>query len=117
MRRLFLAAAVLCASVARAYADNDVGQGIDGFGLPIDLQQSCDDAAFNDLLEPVGFYRGGSTARRLYIAGIVGGVLLLLACLCGLAWKWRRRKASPSSRGLELRHVQGQVLCPVRLLE
>jgi hypothetical protein len=51
------------------------------------------------------------------IAGVGGGVLLLIAGLCGLAWKWRRRKASPSSRGLELRHVQGQVLCPVRLLE
>jgi hypothetical protein len=46
MRRLLLAAAVLCASVARAYADNGVGQSIDDFGLPIDLQQSCDDAAF-----------------------------------------------------------------------
>ena len=51
------------------------------------------------------------------IAGVGGGVLLLMTGLCGLAWKWRRRKASPSSRGLELRHVQGQVLCPVRLLE
>jgi hypothetical protein len=47
----------------------------------------------------------------------VGGGVLLIAGLCGLAWKWRRRKASPNSRGLELRHVQGQVLCPVRLLE
>jgi uncharacterized protein (TIGR03382 family) len=51
------------------------------------------------------------------IASVGGGVLLLMAGLCGLAWKWRRRKASPSSRGLELRHVQGQVLCPVGLLE
>jgi hypothetical protein len=41
------------------------------------------------------------------IAGVGGGVLLLMTGLCGLAWKWRRRKASPSSWGLELRHVQG----------
>ena len=72
MRRLLLAAAVLCASVARAYAVNDVGQSIDDFGLPIDLQQSCDDAAFNDLIEPVSFFRGNTNTRRLYIAGIVG---------------------------------------------
>ena len=72
MRRLLLAAAVLCASVARAYAVNDVGQSIDDFGLPIDLQQSCDDAAFNDLIEPVSFFRGNRNTRRLYIAGIVG---------------------------------------------
>ena len=72
MRRLLLAGAVLCASVARAYADNGVGQSIDDFGLPIDLQQSCDDAAFNDLIEPVSFFRGNTNTRRLYIAGIVG---------------------------------------------
>ena len=72
MRRLLLAAAVLCASVARAYADNGVGQSIDDFGLPIDLRQSCDDAAFNDLIEPVSFFRGNTNTRRLYIAGIVG---------------------------------------------
>ena len=48
------------------------------------------------------------------IAGGVSFVLLLLAGLCGLAWKRRRMKASPSSRGLELRQVQGHVLSPVR---
>ena len=83
MRRLLLAAAVLCASVARAYADNGVGQSLDYFGLPIDLQQSCDDAAFNDVLEPVGFYRGGNTVRRLYIAGIVGGSFATLGTPLG----------------------------------
>ena len=72
MRRLLLAAAVLCASVARAYAGNGVGQSTDDFGLPIDLQQSCGDAAFNDLIEPVSFFRGNTNTRRLYIAGIVG---------------------------------------------
>ena len=72
MRRLLLAAAVLCASVARAYAGNGVGQSTDDFGLPSDLQQSCGDAAFNDLIEPVSFFRGNTNTRRLYIAGIVG---------------------------------------------
>lgn len=72
MHRLFLAAAMLCACVARADADNGCGHGIDDFGLPIDLQQPADDAAISDLLEPVGFFRGGGAGRRLYIAGIVG---------------------------------------------
>ena len=83
MRRLLLAAAVLCAFVARANANNDVGQSIDDFGLPIDSQQSCDDAVFNDVLEPVGFYRGGNTARRLYIAGIVGNSFATLGTPLG----------------------------------
>jgi opacity protein-like surface antigen len=83
MRRLLSAAAVLCAFVARANADNDVGQSIDDFGLPIDSQQSCDDAVFNDVLEPVGFYRGGNTARRLYIAGIVGNSFATLGTPLG----------------------------------
>ena len=72
MRRLFLAAAVLCASVARANTGNGGGQSIDDFGPPIDLQQPRDDAVFNDLLEPVSFVRGNRNTRQLYIAGIVG---------------------------------------------
>ena len=50
------------------------------------------------------------------IAGGVGGGLLLLAGLCGLAWKLRRMKATPKSSGLELLQGQG-VVFPVRLLE
>jgi opacity protein-like surface antigen len=72
MRRLLLAAVVLCASVTRANANNDVGQSIDDFGLPIDLQQPRDDATLNDLLEPVGFFRGTREVKRLYVAGIIG---------------------------------------------
>ena len=51
------------------------------------------------------------------IAGGVGGGLLLLAGLCGLAWKLRRMRATPKSSGLELpQGLQGSV-SPVRLLE
>jgi hypothetical protein len=50
------------------------------------------------------------------IAGGVGGGLLLLAGLCGLAWKLRRMKATPKSSGLDLQQEQG-VVSPVRLLE
>ena len=51
------------------------------------------------------------------IAGGVGGGLLLLAGLCGLAWKLRRMRATPKSSGLELpQELQGSV-SPVRLLE
>ena len=64
MRRLLLAAVVLCASVVRANADNGGSESIVDFGPPIDLQQPRDDAVFNDVLEPVGFYRGGNSARR-----------------------------------------------------
>ena len=50
------------------------------------------------------------------IAGGVGGGLLL-AGLCGLAWKLRRMRATPKSSGLELpQGLQGSV-SPVRLLE
>ena len=83
MRRLLLAAAVLCASVVRANADNGGSQSIDDFGLPIDLQQPRDDATLNDLLEPVGFYRGGDTVRRLYIAGIIGNSFATLGTPLG----------------------------------
>lgn len=83
MRRLLLAAAVLCAFVARANADNGVGQSIDDFVLPIDLQQSCDDAEFSDLLEPVGFYRDTREVTRLYIAGIVGNSFATLGTPLG----------------------------------
>jgi hypothetical protein len=50
------------------------------------------------------------------IAGGVGGGLLLLAGLCGLAWKLRLMKATPKSSGLDLQQEQG-VVSPVRLLE
>ena len=51
------------------------------------------------------------------IAGGVGGGLLLLAGLCGLAWKLRRMRATPKSSGLQLpQGLQGSV-SPVRLLE
>ena len=50
------------------------------------------------------------------IAGGVGGGLLLLAGLCGLAWKLRRVRATPKSSGLDLPQEQG-VVSPVRLLE
>ena len=51
------------------------------------------------------------------IAGGVGGGLLLLAGLCGLAWKLRRMRATPKISGLELpQGLQGSV-SPVRLLE
>ena len=50
------------------------------------------------------------------IAGGVGGGLLLLAGLCGLALKLRRMKATLKSSGLELPQGQG-VVSPVRLLE
>ena len=83
MRRPLLAAAVLCAFVARANADNGGSQSIVDFDPPIDLQHPPDDAVFNDLLEPVGFYRGGNTARRLYIAGIVGGSFATLGTPLG----------------------------------
>ena len=83
MRRLLLAAAVLCASLARAVAGNDVHQSIDDFGLPIDLQQPRDDAAFNDLIEPVGLSRGESVARRLYVAGIIGNSFATLGTPLG----------------------------------
>jgi len=72
MHRLLLAAAVLCASLVRADADNDVSQNIDDFGLPIELQQPREDASLDEVLEPVVFHRGSRAARRLYIAGIVG---------------------------------------------
>ena len=53
----------------------------------------------------------------ILIAGGVGGGLLLLAGLCGLAWKLRRMRATPKSSGLELpQGLQGSV-SPVRLLE
>jgi hypothetical protein len=48
------------------------------------------------------------------IAGGVGGGLLLLAGLCGLAWKLRRMKATAQRSAIEL--PQG-VVSPVRLLE
>lgn len=83
MRRLLLAAAVLCASLARAVAGNDVHQSIDDFGLPIDLQQPRDDAALNDLIEPVGLSRGESVARRLYVAGIIGNSFATLGTPLG----------------------------------
>ena len=50
------------------------------------------------------------------IAGGLGGGLLLLVGLCGLAWKLRRMKATPKSSGLDLQQEQG-VVSPVRLLE
>jgi hypothetical protein len=50
------------------------------------------------------------------IAGGVGGGLLLLAGLCGLAWKLHRMKTTPKSSGLDLQQEQG-VVSPVRLLE
>ena len=51
------------------------------------------------------------------IAGGVGGGLLLLAGLCGLAWKLRRMRATPKSSGLQLpQGLQGSV-SPVHLLE
>ena len=52
----------------------------------------------------------------ILIAGGVGGGLLLLAGLCGLAWKLRRMNATPKSIGLDLQQEQG-VVSPVRLLE
>jgi hypothetical protein len=52
----------------------------------------------------------------ILIAGGVGGGLLLLAGLCGLAWKLRRMNATPKSSGLDLQQEQG-VVSPVRLLE
>ncbi|MFM8891732.1 MAG: outer membrane protein [Planctomycetia bacterium] len=72
MRRLLLAAVVLCGSITGANANNDVGQSIDDFGLPIDLQQPRDEATLNDVLDPVGFLRGTRDVKRLYVAGIVG---------------------------------------------
>ena len=50
------------------------------------------------------------------IAGGVGGGLLLLAGLCGLAWKLRLMKATAQRSGIELPQEQG-VVSPVRLLE
>ena len=83
MRRLLLAAAVLCAFVARANADNGVGQSIDHFVLPIDLQQPRDDAVLNDVLEPVGFFRGTREVKRLYVAGIIGNSFATLGTPLG----------------------------------
>ena len=52
----------------------------------------------------------------ILIAGGVGGGLLLLAGLCGLAWKLHRMKTTPKSSGLDLQQEQG-VVSPIRLLE
>ena len=52
----------------------------------------------------------------ILIAGGVGGGLLLLAGLCGLAWKLRLMKATAQRSGIELPQEQG-VVSPVRLLE
>jgi len=83
MRRLVLAVAVSCAFVAPAKAGDGVGQSIADFGRPIERQQQRDDASLGDLLEPVGFFPGRSAARRLYIAGIVGGSFATLGTPLG----------------------------------
>ena len=84
MERLFmLLAAVVCTCAVRASAGDDVGPSIEALGVPIDLQQTDEASALDDLIEPVGLSRGESVARRLYVAGIIGGSFATLATPLG----------------------------------
>ena len=68
MERLFMVlAAVVCTCAVRASAGDDVGPSIEALGAPIDLQQTDEASALDDLIEPVGLSRGESVARRLYV--------------------------------------------------
>ena len=84
MERLFMVlAAVVCTCAVRASAGDDVGPSIEALGAPIDLQQTDEASALDDLIEPVGLSRGESVARRLYVAGIIGGSFATLATPLG----------------------------------
>jgi len=84
MQRLFLTlVAVLCTCGVRANAGGEVPTSIEALGAPIDLQQTDEASALDDLIEPVGLSRGEGVARRLYIAGIIGGSFATLATPLG----------------------------------
>lgn len=84
MERLFMVlAAVVCTCAVQASAGDDVGPSIEALGAPIDLQQTDEASALDDLIEPVGLSRGESVARRLYVAGIIGGSFATLATPLG----------------------------------
>ena len=75
--------AVLCTCGVRANAGDDVPQSIEAIGAPIDFQQTDEAAALDDFIESVGLSRGESVARRLYVAGIIGGSFATLATPLG----------------------------------
>ncbi len=84
MGRLFMVlAAVVCTCAVRASAGDDVGPSIEALGAPIDFQQPGEASALDDLIEPVGLSRGEGVARRLYVAGIIGGSFATLATPLG----------------------------------
>lgn len=84
MHRLFLVlAAVLCACGARANPVDDFGQRIEALGAPIDLRQADEASALDECIAPVGFFNRESVARRIYIAGIMGGSFATLATPLG----------------------------------
>ena len=84
MERLFMVlAAVVCTCAVRASAGDDVGPSIEALGAPIDLQQTDEASALDDLIEPVGLSRDESVARRLYVAGIIGNSFATLATPLG----------------------------------
>jgi opacity protein-like surface antigen len=84
MQRLFMVlAAVVCTCAGRAGAGDDVGPSIEALGAPIELQQTDEASALDDLIVPVGLSRGESVARRLYVAGIIGNSFATLATPLG----------------------------------
>lgn len=72
MRRLFFVTALVCLWAARAGAGDDVGHDAGILNVPTDLRQGFDAVSFEGLLQPASLLRCGNTARRLYVAGIVG---------------------------------------------
>lgn len=50
---------------------------------PVDLRQPLDAAGLDDILTPVGLHPGGSNARRVYVAGIIGDSFVTLSTPLG----------------------------------
>jgi opacity protein-like surface antigen len=84
MQRFFLVLmAVVCTCGGRAHAGDDVPQSSEALGAPIDFQPPGEASSLDDLIEPVGFSRDESVARRIYVAGIIGGSFATLATPLG----------------------------------
>jgi opacity protein-like surface antigen len=83
MRRLFVLTALACAWAPPLPASDDLGPSGDAGDGPVDLRQPLDNAELDELLHPVGLHRGGSGARRVYVAGIIGDSFATLSTPLG----------------------------------